>query len=155
MEHPSIHPSLGPLLAMREELSSYSKKMKTTLRATLARACLQITQQLSQCRVQCQKAQDFSAKRDSFLILARDNLASARARQKHYADNKRRNISFKEGNLVLLRSENLETFNRSDIPPKWRPKYWGHCLLRTSWLPFRTASNFTLYGTCTQRRTRI
>lgn len=57
--------------------------------------------------------------------MARDNLATARARQKYYADLKRRDISFEEEELIMLRSDSLNRLNRSDLPSKWRTKFVG------------------------------
>ena len=52
-------------------------------------------------------------------------MVAARSRQKHYADMKRSDIQFKEGDLVPLRTERLRTDTRSDLPRKWRTKFIG------------------------------
>ena len=84
-----------------------------------------VTRKLEACGVKCQIAADLVEKRNAFRALARDNLAEAQARQRHYANIKRKDVKFEEGDLVLLRSEDLSAFSRADLPAKWRSKYIG------------------------------
>ena len=84
-----------------------------------------MTRALEKCSVQCQSAVEYVARIDMFKRIARDNLAAAQARQKQLADRSRRPLSFEEGDLVLLRSNELSAFTRADLPTKWRPKYLG------------------------------
>lgn len=51
------------------------------------------TQKLQQCCVNCQSAADVVERMNDFRILAKDNLAEAQARQRHYADINRRDVS--------------------------------------------------------------
>lgn len=83
------------------------------------------TKSLSDCNIKNQKAADYVERIAAYKRIARDKIAEARSSQKYYADKKRRPVAFKEGDLVMLRSETLDTFNRSTLPKKWRPKYLG------------------------------
>jgi len=84
-----------------------------------------ITRSLAECNTKCQRAFDAMERRNSFAQLARDNLADARARQKFYADQHRRDVAFKVGDLVMLRTDGFDIQNRADLPKKWQPKYLG------------------------------
>lgn len=84
-----------------------------------------LARSLAQCNVQCQAAVNFVERREAYKRVARDNIARSRANQKHYADKHRRVVTFNVGDLVMLRTEFLETFKRSNLPAKWRPKFMG------------------------------
>ena len=83
------------------------------------------TRSLANCTTKCQAAIDAVAHRKTCVQLARENLANAIARQKFYADKKRRRVTFKVGDLVCLRVEGIGVSTRADLPKKWRPKYMG------------------------------
>ena len=80
---------------------------------------------LTECVFQNQAAADFTERLSMFRRIARDNLALAQARQKQYADRRRRPLNFKKDDLVLLDARSLDISNRSDLPRKWRPRYLG------------------------------
>ena len=80
---------------------------------------------IEQCTIQSQSAIDVVEKRKAFQRVAKDCMRNAQTTQKHYADVGRRDISYDVGDLVLLKSQDLDTFNRSTLPIKWRPKYLG------------------------------
>ena len=84
-----------------------------------------VTRKLEACGVKCQGAADLVDKRNAFQALARDNVAVAQAKQRHYANLKRKEVRLKIGDLILLRSEDLSAFSRADLPAKWRPEYLG------------------------------
>ena len=84
-----------------------------------------ISRSLAGCKVQNQSASEFVERLDMFRMIARDNLALAQASQKHYADLRRREVSFKAGDFVLLDTRTLDVSNRADLPRKWRPRYLG------------------------------
>ena len=84
-----------------------------------------LTRKLEDCGVRCQSAADMVDKMNSFRTLERDKIAEAQSRQRYYADAKRRDLNFKEADLVLLRNETLSTSKRSGLPTKWRSKYLG------------------------------
>lgn len=106
----SVHSSTG--------LSPFEVELGRNSQNTLSRS-------LSECNTMCQQSADFAARRDAFQIVARDNLAAARARQKFYADEKRREVTFKVGDLVMLSKKGLGVSKRADLPSKWQPKYLG------------------------------
>ena len=83
------------------------------------------TRKLEECGVRCQSAADMVDRMNAFRIIAKDNLAEAQARQRHYADIKRRDVSYNKDDLVLLRNDNLSVPSRSNLPMKWQPKYLG------------------------------
>ena len=83
------------------------------------------TRKLEECGVRCQSAADMVDRMNDFRIMAKDNLAEAQARQRHYADIKRRDVSYNMDDLVLLRNDNLSVSSRSNLPTKWQPKYLG------------------------------
>lgn len=77
------------------------------------------TRKLADCGVRCQMANDLIDRMNAYRLLARDNLAESQSRQKFYADQTRRTVVFKEGDLVLLRNEDLGASDRANIPKKW------------------------------------
>lgn len=81
------------------------------------------TRSLSECRVQCQSSIDMTERRKAYRQLAKDNLAIARAKQKHYADQHRRKQAFNVGDWVLLRADALDYSRGRNLPKKWQPKY--------------------------------
>ena len=83
------------------------------------------TRSLSQCKIQCQSSVDFVERRKAFARIARDNLTSARAKQKHYADMKRRDVTYNVGDWVMLCTKDLNIVKRADLRRKWQPKYLG------------------------------
>ncbi|GMF68897.1 unnamed protein product [Phytophthora fragariaefolia] len=52
-------------------------------------------------------AKNFAKERQEIVERARQNLKEAQARQKEYYGRKRRQVVFKEGDLVLLDTKNL------------------------------------------------
>eukprot|EP00171_Calliarthron_tuberculosum_P011573 IDg11573t1 len=64
-------------------------------------------------------------RRETFRRIARDNLAHATANQKHYANQRRRDETFREGDLVVLSTKPLTGFKHGELPQKWHPKYVG------------------------------
>ena len=52
-------------------------------------------------------------------------MAKARSTQKYYADKKRRQVTYNEGDFVMLESKSINEFSRSSLPKKWRTKYLG------------------------------
>lgn len=76
--------------------------------------------------VRSQSARDYVDTSEMFRSAARDNIAAAQSRQRHYA-NKSRDLkrSFQKDDLVLLMAEGLDCLKRSKLPTKWRPKYLG------------------------------
>lgn len=73
----------------------------------------------------CNAAINTLERRKMFQAMARDNLAISQAQQVHYANQKRRNVSFVVGNLVMLELAGTGLHSRSDLPNKWRPKFVG------------------------------
>ena len=56
---------------------------------------------------------------------AKECIAKANSRSKHYADNKRREEEFEVSDEVLLSTENLQLPNPKSCTPKFLPKYIG------------------------------
>lgn len=83
------------------------------------------TRSLEECTVKCHQAAIDMDRRECLLKIAKDSLATARCNQKYYADKRRRDLTFKTGDLVMLHSKAFEEPNRADLPKKWRPKYLG------------------------------
>ena len=83
------------------------------------------TRSLSECKVKCQSSFDAVERRKAYSRIARDNLALARAKQKFYADQHRREVSFAAGDWVMLRSDVIDGSRRTDLPKKWQAKYLG------------------------------
>ena len=84
-----------------------------------------VTRSFNDCKVQCQASYDVLERREANRRLAQDNIARARADQKHYADKRRKHAEFKEGDLVMLRAESFDVYKRSNLAEKWRPRYLG------------------------------
>ena len=63
-----------------------------------------VTRKLEACGVKYQSAADLVEKRNAFRALARDNLAEAQARQRHYANLKRKDVKFEEDWFVAQRA---------------------------------------------------
>ena len=83
------------------------------------------TRSLSECKVKCQSSFDAVERRKAYKRIARDNLALARAKQKFYADQHRREVSLAAGDSVMLRSDVIDGPRRTDLPKKRQAKYLG------------------------------
>jgi len=58
--------------------------------------------------------------------LIRDNLRVAQSRQKSYADTRRRELVFKEGDYVYLKVSPMRSVRRFNMKGKLAPRYIGH-----------------------------
>ena len=85
----------------------------------------EFTRSLAECKVKCQSSFDALERRKAYTRIGRDNLAHARAKQKFYADQHRREVSFSVGDWVMLRSDVIDGSRRTDLPKKWQAKYLG------------------------------
>src|SRR6266540_4185452 len=59
------------------------------------------------------------------VIQVRENLKVAQSRQKSYADNRRRNLEFQEGDYVYLKVSPIRGTRRFQIKGKLAPRYIG------------------------------
>ena len=84
-----------------------------------------VSRQLASCNVQSQPAFDLLERIANYRSVARDNIARLQAKQKYYADRKRTDVKYQVDDLVLLRSDAVHAFNKSNLPKKWRPKFLG------------------------------
>ena len=57
--------------------------------------------------------------------MIRDNLRVALSRQKSYADTRRRDLSFKEGDFVYLKVSPMSSVKRFNMNRKLAPRYVG------------------------------
>ena len=62
---------------------------------------------------------------DEQVQLIRDRLKAAQSRQKIYADSKRREVTFKSGDMVYLRVTPLKGMQRFHVRGKLAPRYIG------------------------------
>jgi hypothetical protein len=61
--------------------------------------------------------------------LIRENLRIAQTRQKSYADNRRRQLEFEEGDYVYLKVSPLRGMKRFKVKGKLSPRYIGPFLI--------------------------
>jgi hypothetical protein len=61
--------------------------------------------------------------------LIRENLRIAQTRQKSYADNRRRQLDFEEGDYVYLKVSPLRGMKRFKVKGKLSPRYIGPFLI--------------------------
>ena len=57
--------------------------------------------------------------------MVRDSLRVAQSRQKSYADTRRRDLSFKEGDFVYLKVSPMRSVKRFNVKGKLAPRYVG------------------------------
>lgn len=74
-----------------------------------------------------ESAEEFSQRIRSLVCIAKDNILKAQESQEKYYNLKRKDCQFKEGDYVLLSTENivLKDNNNIKIPPKFKPRYIG------------------------------
>lgn len=66
-----------------------------------------LTRSLGECEIQSQSAIDYVKRRSAYRIIAQDNISKARADQKFYADEGRRHVLLKTGDLLTLKTNAL------------------------------------------------
>jgi exosome complex RNA-binding protein Rrp4 len=59
------------------------------------------------------------------VIMIRDNLKIAQSRQKSYADNRRRELTFEVGDYVYLKVSPMRSVKRFNMKGKLAPRYIG------------------------------